>query len=76
MSPGFSDEIRDNELVISNYQLARLDRNRHGGGILIYVHTSLVFDALFERPSNLELLAISVNSPCSSHLYWSILSAS
>ena len=58
-----SDEIQDNELVISNYQLARLDRNRHGGGILIYVHTSLVFDVLFERPSNLELLAISVNSP-------------
>ena len=48
------------------YQLARLDRNRHGGGILIYVHTSHV---LFERPSNLELLAISVNSPCSSHKF-------
>lgn len=64
-----SDEIQDNELVISNYQLARLDRNRHGGGILIYVHTSLVFDVLFERPSNLELLAISVNSPCSSHKF-------
>ena len=63
-----SDEIQDNELVISNYQLARLDRNRHGGGI-IYVRTSLVFDVLFERPSNLELLAISVNSPCSSHKF-------
>ena len=64
-----SNEIQDNELVISNYQLARLDRNRHGGGILIYVHTSLVFDVLSERPSNLELLAISVNSPCSSHKF-------
>ena len=36
-----SDEISDNELVIDNYQILRLNRNRHGGGIVMYVHSSL-----------------------------------
>jgi len=64
-----STEISDNELLICNYQLTRLDRNRHGGGILIYVNTSLVFNVWFEGPLGLELLVISVNSPCSSHKF-------
>ena len=32
-----SDEIIDCELSIENYTLTRLDRNRHGGGLLVYV---------------------------------------
>ena len=32
-----SDEISDNELVIDNYQILQLDRNRHGGGIVMYI---------------------------------------
>ena len=62
------NEIQDNELVINKYHLARLDHNRHGS-ILIFIHTSFVFHVLFERPSNLELLAFSVNSPCNSHKF-------
>ena len=35
------DSIQDCEVSIENYNLVRLDRNRHGGGVLIYVIMSL-----------------------------------
>ena len=40
------DSITDIELGIPNYRLIRLDRNRHGGGVLIYAQASLVTDVL------------------------------
>ena len=51
-----------------SYQLLRLDRNRHGGGILIYiyiyVHNMFSYKLLIEGgPFNLEFLSISVTSP-------------
>ena len=36
-----SESIEDNEISIGDYQIHRLDRNRHGGGILMYMHCSL-----------------------------------
>ena len=30
-----SQDIADSELFIPNYSIVRLDRNRHGGGVLI-----------------------------------------
>ena len=30
-------DIQDSEIQIPGYQLVRLDRNRHGGGVLMYV---------------------------------------
>ena len=33
-----SSDMGDSELSIPNYQVIRLDRNRHGGGVLMYVH--------------------------------------
>ena len=35
-----SDSISDNELVLSGYQCVRRDRDRQGGGVLMYVHSS------------------------------------
>ena len=32
-----SPEIGDSEVAIPNYQLIRRDRDRHGGGIIVYV---------------------------------------
>ena len=58
-----SDEIIDCELSIENYTLTRLDRNRHGGGLLVYVHASLNWEILLEG-SELEFLALSISSPC------------
>ena len=36
-----SGDILDSEVSLQGYQLFRLDRNRHGGGVLMYVKNSL-----------------------------------
>lgn len=33
-------EIDDSEVSIQGYNIVRLDRSRHGGGIVMYVHNS------------------------------------
>ena len=35
------DEIPDSEIFITDYNVTRLDRNWHGGGILFYVRSNL-----------------------------------
>ena len=39
-----SEGISDLEMSIENYHLTRLDQNRHGGGVLIYIHASLTWE--------------------------------
>ena len=34
------EEITDSEISPPDYQLYRLDHNRHGGGVLMYVHNN------------------------------------
>ena len=53
----------DNEIVLSGYQLFRLDRNGHGGGIAVYVHDSLLCKVVLQGgPFYLELISISFHS--------------
>ena len=33
-----SDDVTDNEISLPDYQTHRLDRNRHGGDIVLYAH--------------------------------------
>ena len=40
------EEITDSEISLPDYQLYRLDRNRHGGGVLMYVHKSFLCKVL------------------------------
>ena len=54
------DSVFDNELTISNYCLVRLDRNRHGGGVLLYIRDDLSYNVIFMGPENLELLGITL----------------
>ena len=56
-----SDDIEDVELTIPSYQALRLDRNRHGGGILVYIHNSLTYNAISKGLGNLEVVLISVS---------------
>ena len=53
-------EIQDTELCIPNYELIRLDRDRHGGGVAIYVANHLPYITLVRGPYSLEFLCISV----------------
>ena len=41
----------------------RLDRNRHGGGVLAYIHNSLTWDIVLKGFNGLELIAFSIKSP-------------
>ena len=54
------DDINDNEIKIPRYELHHLDRNRHGGGILMYASEQLIVNPLSLCGSNLELLPLSV----------------
>ena len=55
------ESIQDVELSIENYNLVRLDGNRHGGGVLVYLITSLSFNIVFSGSNDLELLVLSVS---------------
>ena len=51
-----SSEIEDNEVMIDNYQIIRQDRNRHGGGVLMYINSCLSVKVLSSGANSLELL--------------------
>lgn len=42
-----SEDVTDHEIWLPDYQTHRLDRNRHGGGIVLYVRDSLSCKVLF-----------------------------
>ena len=48
-------DITDGELLLPNFQLFRRDRNRHGGGVALYVCSSLVCNMLCDGSPDLEL---------------------
>ena len=49
-----SSEISDNERFLQGYQVLCLDRNCHGGGIVMSVHESLVPKVVACGPCDLE----------------------
>ena len=57
-----SQDIADCELFIPNYSIVRLDRNRHGGGILMYCLSSLTSNTIFKGSADLELLIVSLKT--------------
>ena len=68
-----SPVIADNELQICGYQLVRLDRNRHGGVILMYVNDVFSFRVLLE--SGPEFLAVLLYNHLSPNICVSLLSS-
>ena len=57
-----NDTIVDSEVTIQGYSLCRLDRCRHGGGILIFVKSVFTYSLLFKGSVDFEYLVLSVNS--------------
>ena len=43
-----SKTVSDSEIQLENYNLCGRDRNRHGGGVCIYVRSDLVFNPIDE----------------------------
>ena len=54
-----SSEIDDSEINIQGYNIVRLDRTRHGGGLVIYVHNMFSYSVLFKGSPDFELLTLS-----------------
>ena len=52
--------ISNIEIALPGYTIVRLDRNRHGGGMLMYIHSSLHFSVITSGPFSLEFLLLSV----------------
>ena len=58
-----SPDMADSELSLPNYQvIIRHDCNRHGGGVLIYVHNCLSYKVIVKGPATLEFLVLSVSN--------------
>ena len=58
-----NENVLDSEICIPNYQLVRLDRNRQGGGIALYIANYLSYSLICSGPDTLEFLAISIKQP-------------
>lgn len=54
--------ISDTELALERYSVVHLDRNRHGGDILLFFKSSYCFDVVLTAPRNLELLVVTIHS--------------
>ena len=58
------ETVLDSEIQIQNYSIRRKDRNRHGGGVCIYVRTDLAFNPLDQLShDNLEATWIELLLP-------------
>ena len=54
-----SQDISDHEIALINYQLFRKDRHRHGGDVLLNIHSN-IFAVPLKLSCDLELLLVSV----------------
>ena len=54
--------INDFTIEIDGYHIIRLDRNRHGGGIIVYIRNSVHYSVISEFVNDLELLCIKIDS--------------
>ena len=56
------DSIEDAEVFIQGYQIVRLDRTRHGGGLVIYVNNLFTCSVLFRGSPNFEFIMLCLTA--------------
>ena len=54
--------ILDEEICLENYVPIRFDRDRHGGGVLLYVRNCLSYSLVCSGPHDLELIVLTVGT--------------
>ena len=62
-------DIREQEIAIPNYNVFRHDRNRLGGGILLYVEDTYITSELPGTRTDLEIITICVQSEIVKHAF-------
>ena len=64
------ETITDKELSLPNYDIVRLDHNRHGGGLLIYVNSCFSYSHVVSGSNSLELIVLTVNETIGLSLFY------
>ena len=54
------EDICESESYIIGYKCVRCDRNRHGGGVALFISEKLEFQVTMCGPKELEFLLVSV----------------
>ena len=57
-----NNDILDSELCVQGYEIVRADRNRHGGGAVMYVNTCHSDNVLYPGCADLELLIVCITT--------------
>ena len=57
-----SSDIEDLEIELPDYSSIRVDRNRHGGGIVIFYRSTLGYKPILLGPNDLELSIVSIHN--------------
>jgi hypothetical protein len=62
-----NESISDDEISVSGFHIIRKDRNRHGGGVLMYIRETIPFSERndVQTASSLEMLCVEISRPCS-----------
>ncbi len=56
------DSVPDNEINVAGYHLIRKERNRHGGGVLMYIRESIPFSERNDLvPTSLEMICVEIS---------------
>lgn len=60
-----SSDIEDDELSIDGYRIIRLDRNRHGGGVALFISSNLSHKVIYLGNGSFECIIVSLQfGPC------------
>ena len=62
-----SEDIMESECAIPGYRCVRCDRNRHGGGIALYISNKFEFQVTMCGPKELEFLLVSLHNINNAH---------
>ena len=62
-----NESVSDDEISVSGFHLIRKDRNRHGGGVLMYIRKTIPFSERndLQTACSLEMLCVEISRPCS-----------
>ena len=62
-----SETVCDSLIIIEGYNHERYDRNRHGGGVLVYIKETITYDRILDsdlEPNSLETVSIQSKPKC------------
>ena len=60
------DSFSEDEVSLAGYHIIRKDRNRHGGGVLLYVHEAIPCTERNDLlTGSLEITCVEITRPCS-----------